>query len=412
MICDRIADHYTPWQEATFPGLLSNVVAGRVANRFDLHGLSCTVDAACSSSLAALSMAVDQLILNRADMMVTGGVDTLNDPFTFLCFSKTPALSPTGDCRPFSEAADGTMLGEGLSLFALKRLADAERDGNRIYAVIRGIGSSSDGRSTSIYAPLATGQVRALRRAYAAAGYGPGTVSLVEAHGTGTLAGDATEVAALREVFEECGRLDHQWCALGSVKSQLGHTKAAAGAAGLLKAILALHHKVLPPTIKVDQPNSELALESSPFYLNTAARPWIHTAEHTRRAAVSSFGFGGTNFHVTLEEYRPSVNGRGRPAWQSRSLPTELVLLSADTPAALAARCSALSGELDSRRLADIARETQMGFHIGDGARLAVVATDVEHLAEKLDQATSMLDRQPESAFSAPGGVHYAIGKT
>ncbi|MGH8918469.1 MAG: beta-ketoacyl synthase N-terminal-like domain-containing protein, partial [Actinomycetes bacterium] len=235
VICDRIADHYTPWQEATFPGLLSNVVAGRVANRFDLHGLSCTVDAACSSSLAALSMAVDQLILNRADMMVTGGVDTLNDPFTFLCFSKTPALSPTGDCRPFSEAADGTMLGEGLSLFALKRLADAERDGNRIYAVIRGIGSSSDGRSTSIYAPLATGQVRALRRAYAAAGYGPGTVSLVEAHGTGTLAGDATEVAALREVFEECGRLDHQWCALGSVKSQLGHTKAAAGAAGLLK---------------------------------------------------------------------------------------------------------------------------------------------------------------------------------
>jgi acyl transferase domain-containing protein len=154
-------------------------------------------------------------------------VDTLNDITMYMCFSKTPALSPTGDCRPFDEAADGTILGEGLVMFALRRLADAERDGDHVYAVIRGIGTSSDGRSTAIYTPLPQEQARALRRAYERAGYGPDTVELVEAHGTGTKAGDAAEIAALREVFGQSGRADPAWCAVGSVKSQIGHTKSA-----------------------------------------------------------------------------------------------------------------------------------------------------------------------------------------
>ena len=149
-----------PWQENTFPGLLGNVVAGRIANRFDLHGTNCVTDAACASSLAAISMAVDELRLGRSDLVITGGADTFNDASMFVAFSKTPALSPTGDCRPFSDRADGTVLGEGIAMFALKRLSDAERDGNHIYAVIRGIGSSSDGRSKSIYAPLPSGQAR------------------------------------------------------------------------------------------------------------------------------------------------------------------------------------------------------------------------------------------------------------
>ena len=144
--------------------------------------------------------------------------------------------------------------------------------------MIRGVGASSDGRGTAIYAPLPAGQVRALRRAYESAGYGPDTVEMIEAHGTGTGAGDAAEFAALGEVFEAGGRPDRQWCALGSVKSQIGHTKAAAGAAGMLKAVLALQHKVLPPTIKVDRPNPALGLEGSPFYLNTATRPWVRPA--------------------------------------------------------------------------------------------------------------------------------------
>ena len=214
-ICDRIAASYVPWQESTFPGLLGNVVAGRIANRFDLGGTNCVTDAACASTFSAVSMAVNELALGQADLVITGGVDTLNDIFMYMCFSKTPALSRTGDCRPFSDEADGTMLGEGLAMVALKRLDDAEAAGDRIYAVLRGVGSSSDGRAKSVYAPRAEGQALALRRAYAAAGYGPETVELVEAHGTGTTAGDLAEFEALRTVFDESGRPDRQWCALG-----------------------------------------------------------------------------------------------------------------------------------------------------------------------------------------------------
>jgi acyl transferase domain-containing protein len=201
--------------------------------------------------------------------------DTLNDIFMHMCFSKTQILSPTGDVRPFSRKADGTLLGEGIGLLVLKRLPDAERDGNRIYAVIRGIGSSSDGRSQSIYAPCIDGQVNALAAAYAAAGVDPATVGLVEAHGTGTRVGDKVEFQALCRVLGASGPGPARRCALGSVKSMIGHTKAAAGAAGLVKAVLALHHKVLPATLKAEEPDPALDLDHSPFYLNTRTRPWF-----------------------------------------------------------------------------------------------------------------------------------------
>jgi len=200
-ICDRIQGHFLSWDEASFPGLLGNVVAGRIANRLDLHGANLTTDAACASSLAAVHVAVNQLLLGEADLAITGGVDANNDIFMYMCFSKTPAISPTEDCRPFSDKADGTMMGEGIGMLGLKRLEDAEADGNKIYAVIRGVGSSSDGRSRSIYAPRSDGQALALARCYERAGYEPGTVELVEAHGTGTKAGDAAEVEGLRAVF-------------------------------------------------------------------------------------------------------------------------------------------------------------------------------------------------------------------
>jgi acyl transferase domain-containing protein len=230
-VCERISQSYVPWQESTFPGVLGNVIAGRIANRLDLGGTNCVTDAACASALSALSMAAQELHLGQSDLVITGGVDTFNDIFMYICFARTTALSPSGDCRPFDVEADGTMLGEGLGLLALRRLDDAERDGDRIYAVIQGIGSSSDGRAKSVYAPVPEGQAKALRRAYQAAGYGPDTVELMEAHGTGTRAGDVAEFQALQAVFAETGRADRQWCALGSVKSQIGHTKAAAGAA-------------------------------------------------------------------------------------------------------------------------------------------------------------------------------------
>ncbi|GIJ72928.1 hypothetical protein Voc01_078450 [Virgisporangium ochraceum] len=402
-ICDRIGAHYVPWQEETFPGLLTNVVSGRIANRFDLHGVNHTTDAACASSLAALYAAVAELTLDRADLVLTGGVDTMNDVTMFTCFSQTPALSPSGDCRPFAADADGTMLGEGLVMFALKRLSDAERDGDPVYAVVRGVGAASDGKGGAIYAPVPAGQARALRSAYAAAGYGPHTVELVEAHGTGTSAGDAAEFAALREVFS--GRPDRQWCALGSVKSQIGHTKSAAGAAGLLKAVLAVHHKVLPPTIKVERPHPDLDVADSPFYLNTGTRPWVRPAGgHPRRAAVSSFGFGGTNFHVTVEEYTGGI----RPP-RMRSLPTELMLLSADSPADLKARADRLTSS-SGVSLAALARRSVAEFDPAAGVRLAVVASDPAELAATLVAALPAI----EAGRPLPPRVraHYATGPT
>src|SRR5205085_1737792 len=192
----RIGDSYVGWQEDSFPGLLGNVAAGRIANRLDLGGTNCVVDAACASSLAALHLGMLELQAGRADMVLSGGLDTFNDIFMYMCFSKTPALSPTGNAKPFDASADGTILGEGLGCLLIRRLADAERDGDRIYAVIRGIGTSSDGKGNAIYAPSPAGQTRALRQAYQTAKVTPDTIELVEAHGTGTRAGDTAEASA------------------------------------------------------------------------------------------------------------------------------------------------------------------------------------------------------------------------
>jgi acyl transferase domain-containing protein/NAD(P)-dependent dehydrogenase (short-subunit alcohol dehydrogenase family) len=297
-IIESIKDGYVPWQENSFPGLLGNVVAGRVANRFNFGGTNCVVDAACASSLSAAHLASMELGAGRSKMVVTGGVDCFNDIFMYMCFSKTPALSPTGDSKPFDKKADGTILGEGLGMVVLKTLEDAEKDGDKIYAILKGVGSSSDGRGKSIYAPSSEGQTKALKKAYAVSGVDPKTIELVEAHGTGTSVGDGVEVDALKAVY---GETQEPWCALGSVKSMIGHTKAAAGSAGMIKAALALKNKVLPPTIKVTEPIAQLA--DSPFYISLEKRPWLSSG-HPRRAAVSALGFGGSNFHAVLEEHR------------------------------------------------------------------------------------------------------------
>ncbi|MEU1374994.1 SDR family NAD(P)-dependent oxidoreductase [Streptomyces triculaminicus] len=413
-VCDRILAHYPRPTEDTFPGLLSNVVAGRIAARFDLHGTNHTTDAACASSFAALSTALDELSLGRADLVISGGVDASNDIGMFYCFTTTPALSPTQECRPFAEDADGTMLGEAVVMFALKRLADAERDGDGVYAVIRGLGSSSDGRGTAIYAPRAQGQALALRRAYEEAGYAPGTVELVEAHGTGTKAGDQAEFASLRDAFASPGRADRQWCALGSVKSQIGHTKSAAGAAGLLKAVLALHHKVLPPTINADRPHPGLRMETSPFYLNTLTRPWIRTGDLPRRASVSSFGFGGSNFHATLEEHRPPAGTAAGSRPRLRTAPTELLLLCAESAEELGERVADLrraameAGARPAHGLAALARRSQEDFRPDAGRRLAVLATDTARLVERLDRAAAALDAGETP--SQPLALHWATG--
>ncbi|MFK8101186.1 MAG: beta-ketoacyl synthase N-terminal-like domain-containing protein [Saprospiraceae bacterium] len=340
-IVDKMKKAYVGWNENSFPGLLGNVISGRITNRFDLGGINSVVDAACAASLSAIKMSLSELVEGRCDMMLTGGVDTDNSPFMYMSFSKTPAFSKSGKISPFSEAADGMLIGEGLGMLVLKRLEDAERDGDQIYAVIKGVGTSSDGRFKSVYAPRSSGQALAMERAYEEAGYPAASVGLLEAHGTGTGAGDPTEFESMQMVFgKDNPRKQH--VALGSVKSQVGHTKAAAGAAGMIKAVMALHHKVLPPTINVDQPNPKFDIENSAIYINTETRPWF-TDGQPRRAGVSAFGFGGINVHIAMEEYQPEHQAAYRLHQPYRN-----IMLQAASPAALAKLCATTLTDLRS----------------------------------------------------------------
>lgn len=385
-IVQRISDGYVPWQENSFPGLLGNVAAGRIANRFDLGGSNCVVDAACASSLSALHMAAMELYTNRADMVITGGFDTFNDIFMYMCFSKTPALSPTGNSRPFAKEGDGTILGEGLGAVVLKRLDDAERDNDQIYAVIRGIGSSSDGKGNAIYAPSSSGQAKCIKDAYAQANVSPDTIQMVEAHGTGTAVGDAVEATALSAVYQEA-KDDESWCAVGSVKSMIGHTKAAAGAASLIKCALSLKHQTLPPTIKIDEPLELLNPGAAPIYVNTVKRPWVTDVEQPRRAAMSSFGFGGSNFHCVLEEYE-SVQAKTQ--WDDQVL---LFAFSADDAQGLNKQLDELAKQTSWKGLRKLAAESREAFNASHVQRLCLVAekdkADVQELAQQAKQVIS-----------------------
>jgi len=291
--------------EDTMPGELGNIIAGRIANVFNFAGPNFVTDAACASSLAALQAAVDGLVSCQFDAVLTGGVDRNMGVEGFVKFCKIGALSPDGS-RPFAEGANGFVMGEGTAIFLLKRLADAERDGDQIYAVIRGIGSSSDGKGKGITAPNPLGQQRAIERAWKNAGVTPASVGLIEAHGTSTRVGDVVEVNSLNAIFEQFS-LPPRQIALGSVKSNIGHLKSAAGGAGMLKAVLALHTKTLPPSANFHKPNPEIDFDHIPFYVNTEACPWENQPGEIRRAGVSSFGFGGTNFHLVMEEWVPGL---------------------------------------------------------------------------------------------------------
>ncbi|MEH2415200.1 beta-ketoacyl synthase N-terminal-like domain-containing protein [Nostoc sp.] len=406
-IVDKIKSAYVKWDENAFPGMLANVVAGRIANRLNFGGMNCVVDAACASSFGALKMAISELVEHRSDMMLTGGVDTDNTIMAFISFSKTPAVSPSESVKPFDAKSDGMMLGEGIGMIVLKRLEDAERDNDKIYAVIKGIGTSSDGRYKSIYAPRKEGQIKALERAYEDAGFSPATVGLMEAHGTGTMAGDPTEFGSLKDFF---GEHDHkkQHIALGSVKSQIGHTKAAAGAASLIKTALALHHKVLPPTINITEPNPKLNIKNSAFYLNTETRPWIRPeGEAPRRAGVSSFGFGGTNYHVVLEEYEADQN----QAYRLHSDASE-VLLFAPTVDQLLSKSEETLGKLRSpeakTHYAQLVKECKSPQIPLSAARFGFVAENIEEACKLLQTSIDWLKNKGTAAsWEHPQGIYY-----
>ncbi|GLY00746.1 type I polyketide synthase [Actinoplanes sp. NBRC 101535] len=366
--------------EDSFPGVLANVIAGRVANRLDLGGPNFTVDAACASSLAALDAACKELTAGGSDLVVCGGADLHNGINDYLMFTSAHALSPTGRCRTFDSTGDGIALGEGVATVVLKRLADAERDGDRVYAVVKGLGAASDGRALGLTAPRAEGQRRALDRAYASAGLSPRDVGLVEAHGTGTVVGDRTELETLTRVYTEAGA-EPGSCTLGSVKSQIGHTKCAAGLAGVIKAALALHHGVKPPTIHLTRPNPAWSAETSPFAFHTGARPWTVPAGE-RVAGVSAFGFGGTNYHAVLAAHPASTGVRhARTAW-----PAELFCFrGADRTAAYRGvrRILDLLGE-PGTTLRELAGTAQAG---AGPVRIAIVAHDRDELTTLLTRA-------------------------
>ena len=308
---ERIGKLLPEITEDSMPGELANCIAGRIANLYNFHGPNYVVDAACASAMAAISSAVEGLVESDFDVAVCGGIDRNMGAPTFVKFCKIGALSGR-DSRPYAEGADGFVMGEGAAIFLLKRLADAEHDGDRIYAVLRGIGGASDGKGKGITAPNPIGQKLAIERGWQNAGLSPAAGTLMEGHGTSTSVGDAIELQSMTEVLSSF-HLPAGSVALGSVKSNIGHLKGAAGAAGLLKAILALRDKVLPPSVNFAHPNPAIDFAHSPLYVNTELRPWTVPADTPRRAGLSAFGFGGTNFHAVLEEYIPGrLNGNGK----------------------------------------------------------------------------------------------------
>ena len=405
---DGIARLVAPITEDTMPGELANCMAGRIANLYNFHGPNYVCDAACASAMAAISSAAKGLIQNEFDVVVTGGIDRNMGAPTFVKFCKIGALSATGT-RPYAEGADGFVMGEGAAIFLLKRLADAERNQDKIYAVLRGIGGASDGKGKGITAPNPVGQKFCVERAWKNAGLSPGAGTLIEGHGTSTRVGDVVEAHSAAEVLRNAN-LPAKSVALGSVKSNIGHLKGAAGAAGVLKAALALHDKVLPPSLHCEHPSPDIDFAHSPLYVNTELRPWQVPADVVRRAGVSAFGFGGTNFHMVLEEHIPGkLNGDGKrsiavPA-TSPAVAKEVTMQASSIPPVAASetarkaplRGALVIGEASEAALIERLRAVQKSAQAGDvptpaapaksdlraPERLAIDYADAAELAKK-----------------------------
>ena len=403
---EQIGRRYPEITEDTMPGELGNCMAGRVANLFDLHGPNFVVDAACASALAAIDASVAGLLDHSYDAAIAGGVDRNMGASSFVKFCKIGALSATGT-RPFDAGADGFVMGEGAGVFVLKRLADAERDGDRIYAVIRGIGGASDGRGKGITAPNPVGQRLAVERAWRDAGLSPASCEMIECHGTSTRVGDVVEVTSIGEAFDGAG-LEPGSVAIGSAKSNIGHLKAAAGAAGFLKAVMAIHHKELPPSLHVEELNPNIDWAASPFRVNTELRPWETPADGVRTAGVSAFGFGGTNFHVVLEEHVPGAvptNGqkfvavgadlpKTAPVAEAPAKPTAprgALVLGASDEAALVSRLRAVHADAVAGQAPCDAAPAQADLRAAE--RVAIDYADAAELADKGEQALAAFEQ-------------------
>ncbi|HEY6943589.1 MAG TPA: beta-ketoacyl synthase N-terminal-like domain-containing protein, partial [Candidatus Acidoferrum sp.] len=422
----RIAKYLPEITEDSMPGELANCIAGRIANLFNFRGSNYVVDAACASAMAAISSAVEGLVENDFDAVISGGIDHNMGASSFVKFCKIGALSATGS-RPYAEGADGFVMGEGAAIFLLKRLADAERDGDKVYAVLRGMGGSSDGKGKGITAPNPIGQKLAVERAWKNSGLSPATATYMEGHGTSTRVGDVVEVQSLAEVLGSA-HLPPSSVALGTVKSNIGHLKGAAGAAGFLKTVLALHDKVLPPSVHCEKPNPEIDFAHSPLRVNTELRPWMVPPDVPRRAGLSAFGFGGTNFHAVLEEYIPHrLNGNSKRSIAVGEMQQDAVGLgsvsakqvselspSASEPKA-PLRGALVIGAASEAELAERLRNVQKSVEAGSTLvptlptgsdlhapeRIAVDYADAKDLAEKCSKALKALAANQTATWRA-----------
>lgn len=398
------------------PGLIPNLSTGRVANRLDFMGANFTVDAACASSLIATELGVQGLASGKDDFVLAGGAHIFSDMPLLQVFDAMRALSHTSTIRPFDRDCDGTLAGEGVGILVLKRLEDAERDSDRIYAVIKGVGSSSDGRAKSVTAPRVEGEELALRRAYEASGVAPETIGLIEAHGTGTPVGDAAEVEALHRVLGPRLSGGPPDCAIGSVKSMIGHTMPAAGSAGLIKTALALYHRILPPTLNCRQPAEAITGETSRLYVNSETRPWINGGHNgPRRAGVNAFGFGGINAHVVLEEYTGPRSDEAITVKEAeqptliREWESELFVIEGETRQdllAAVARLQAYASAADRVAPRDLAFTLNTALR-GAGFRVAVVASSLPDLAMKLEHVAGRLSDPQCKQIKDSRGIFY-----
>lgn len=401
----RLKENLPAFNAETVPNFVPNVLTGRIANRLDFMGANYLVDAACASSLVAVEHGMSDLRAGKSDVAVVGGVNASLPHTMLVIFSQINALSHRQHLRPFDESSDGTMLGEGLGFIVLKRKKDALISGDRIYAILKSVGIASDGRALGPLSPRVEGEALAVVRAYAAAGIAPDTVQLIEAHGTGTPIGDLTEIQALRKVFGG-PRKEHYPCAVGTVKSMIGHLIPASGMAGIIKTALALYHKVLPPTL-CDKPNVSLGLEATPFYINTETRPWIHGSADPRRAGVNAFGFGGINAHALLEEQVPASDDTRtnfHDAWD-----TEVFLFSGDSREDLMQDLNTVHDYVLSGKdviMKDLAF-TLNTRTISRTHCLSIIAGTAEELIRKIRHSVKLLSDPGRERIRERSGIYY-----
>jgi acyl transferase domain-containing protein len=439
----QIQGNLQPVNSDTIPGTMPSVTAGRLAAKLGFRGRNLLVDAACASSMVAVETAVNDLLDKRCDFALAGGVHINSSAVFFQMFCGLGALSHSDSIKPFDHSADGTMLGEGVGMICLKRLEDAEADGDKIYATICGVASSSDGHGGSVIAPSADGEALAMRNAYAMAGISPATIELLEAHGTGTPAGDVVELQAVEKVFRDAeightaaaGATEVQdrepWCALGSVKSMIGHLQSASAIAGIIKATMALHHKILPPTLNVTTPNSKINWAKHPCYVNSQTRPWLKTNKgQPRRAAVSAFGFGGINAHMILEESNSLTQKNRQEVSLIQEWENEVFMLSSTSREGLLETIASLAQTISSNKIVlkdlaytlncagnragNSAGNNKSGSAPQSGYRLALVAGSSDELTLHLSSAaeqirdsatTKISDTKKGIYFTAPDAL-------